>query len=96
MIQEDKTSTKKMLSTKNNIYIGLCILYILLSMINRKYPIGDVTLHIVYLSTWFFLLLWEIVDVLRDIPKIIKFKATNSLRVSCLFCIFKHSPPKTV
>ena len=31
-----------------------------------------------------------------DIPKIIKFKATNSLRVSCLFCIFKHSPPKTV
>ena len=31
-----------------------------------------------------------------DIPKIIKFKATNSLRVSCLFCIFKHSPQKTV
>lgn len=35
-------------------------------------------------------------QLLRDIPKIIKFKATNSLRVSCLFCIFKHSPPKTV
>ncbi|RHK73145.1 hypothetical protein DW048_14460 [Phocaeicola vulgatus] len=34
--------------------------------------------------------------VSRDIPKIIKFKATNSLRVSCLFCIFKHSPQKTV
>ena len=34
--------------------------------------------------------------ILRDIPKIIKFKATNSLRVSCLFCIFKHSPQKTV
>ena len=34
--------------------------------------------------------------VIRDIPKIIKFKATNSLRVSCLFCIFKHSPQKTV
>ena len=34
--------------------------------------------------------------LLRDIPKIIKFKATNSLRVSCLFCIFKHSPQKTV
>ena len=34
--------------------------------------------------------------VLGDIPKIIKFKATNSLRVSCLFCIFKHSPQKTV
>ena len=34
--------------------------------------------------------------VYRDIPKIIKFKATNSLRVSCLFCIFKHSPQKTV
>ena len=34
--------------------------------------------------------------VRRDIPKIIKFKATNSLRVSCLFCIFKHSPQKTV
>ena len=32
----------------------------------------------------------------RDIPKIIKFKATNSLRVSCLFCSFKHSPQKTV
>ena len=35
-------------------------------------------------------------NVSRDIPKIIKFKATNSLRVSCLFCIFKHSPQKTV
>ena len=34
--------------------------------------------------------------LLRDIPKIIKFKATNSLRVSCLFCIFKHSPQKKV
>lgn len=33
-------------------------------------------------------------NILRDIPKIIKFKATNSLRVSCLFCIFKHSPQK--
>ena len=32
--------------------------------------------------------------VYRDIPKIIKFKATTSLRISCLFCIFKHSPPK--
>ena len=32
----------------------------------------------------------------RDIPKIIKFKATTSLRISCLFCIFKHSPQKTV
>ena len=30
----------------------------------------------------------------RDIPKIIKFKATTSLRISCLFCIFKHSPKK--
>lgn len=28
---------------------------------------------------------------IRDIPKIIKFKATTSLRISCLFCIFKHS-----
>ena len=37
-----------------------------------------------------------IISLLRDIPKIIKFKATNSLRVSCLFCIFKHSPQKTV
>ena len=36
------------------------------------------------------------VQLSRDIPKIIKFKATNSLRVSCLFCIFKHSPQKTV
>ena len=35
-------------------------------------------------------------ELRRDIPKIIKFKATNSLRVSCLFCIFKHSPQKTV
>ena len=38
----------------------------------------------------------NLIEVSRDIPKIIKFKATNSLRVSCLFCIFKHSPPKTV
>ena len=37
-----------------------------------------------------------IITVVRDIPKITKFKATNSLRVSCLFCIFKHSPQKTV
>ena len=36
------------------------------------------------------------VFTLTQIPKIIKFKATNSLRVSCLFCIFKHSPQKTV
>ena len=35
-------------------------------------------------------------EVFRDIPKIIKFKATTSLRISCLFCIFKHSPQKTV
>ncbi|MFT0284043.1 hypothetical protein ACMSFH_25445 [Bacteroides thetaiotaomicron] len=35
-------------------------------------------------------------EIARDIPKIIKFKATTSLRVSCLFCIFKHSPQKTV
>ena len=73
MIREDKTPTKKMLSTKNNIYIGLCILYILLSMINRKYPIGDVTLNIVYLSTWFFLLLWEVVDVLINRKRNISF-----------------------
>ena len=73
MIWEDKTSIKKMLSTKNNIYIGLCILYILLSMINRKYPIGDITLHIVYLSTWFFLLLWEVIDVLINRKKNISF-----------------------
>lgn len=53
-----------MLSNKNKIYTGLCVLYILLSMINWKYPIGDVTLNIVYLSTWTFLLLWEIVDIL--------------------------------
>jgi len=33
-------------------------------------------------------------NLLRDIPKIRKIKATNSLRVSCLFCIFKHSPKK--
>ena len=36
------------------------------------------------------------IDLNRDIPKIRKFKATNSLRVSCLFCIFKHSSQKTV
>ena len=58
-----------MLLTKNNIYIGLCILYILLSMINRKYPIGDITLKVVYLSTWSFLLLWEVVDVLINKKK---------------------------
>ena len=35
-------------------------------------------------------------SLIRDIPKIIKLKATTSLRISCLFCIFKHSPQKTV
>ena len=30
---------------------------------------------------------------MRDIPKIIKFKATNSLRVSCLF-VSLSIPPK--
>ncbi|RLT73120.1 hypothetical protein D7V78_11985 [Parabacteroides distasonis] len=30
----------------------------------------------------------------RDIPEIGKLEVTNLLRVSCLFCIFKHSPPK--
>ena len=62
MIREDKTPTKKMLSTKNNML-----------MINRKYPIGDITLHVVYLSTWSFLLLWEIVDVLINRKKNISF-----------------------
>jgi len=42
-------------------------------MINRKYPIGDITLHIVYLSTWFFLLLWEVIDVLINRKKNISF-----------------------
>ena len=32
-----------------------------------------------------------LLQLIRDIPKIIKFKATTSLRISCLFCIFKHS-----
>ena len=73
MIREDKTTAKKMLSTKNSIYIVLCILYLVLLMINRKYPLGDVTLHIVYLSTWFFLLLWEVVDVLINRKKNISF-----------------------
>ena len=73
MIREDKTPAKKMLSTKNNIYIGLGILYLVLLMINRKYPIGDITLHIVYLSTWFFLLLWEVIDVLINRKKNISF-----------------------
>ena len=39
---------------------------------------------------------WIILFCKRDIPKIIKLKATTSLRISCLFCIFKHSPQKTV
>lgn len=69
MNREDKMATKKILSAKNNIYIGLCILYILLLIINRKYPIGDVMLDIVYLSTWSFLLLWEVVDVLINKKK---------------------------
>ena len=73
MIQEYKTPTKKMLSTKNNIYIVLCVLYIVLLMINRKYPMGDMTLNIVYLSTWFFLLLWEVVDVLINRKRNISF-----------------------
>jgi len=33
-------------------------------------------------------------EIHRDIPKIIKLKATTSFRISCLFCIFKHSPQK--
>ncbi len=73
MIREDKTPAKKMLSTKNSIYIVLCILYLVLLMISRKYPIGDITLHVVYLSTWFFLLLWEVVDVLINRKKNISF-----------------------
>ena len=73
MIQEYKTPTKKMLSTKNNIYIVLCVLYLVLLMINRKYPMGDMTLNIVYLSTWFFLLLWEVVDVLINRKRNISF-----------------------
>lgn len=62
-----------MLSTKNNIYIVLCVLYLVLLMINRKYPMGDMTLNIVYLSTWFFLLLWEVLDVLINRKKNISF-----------------------
>ena len=62
-----------MLSTKNNIYIVLCVLYLVLLMINRKYPMGDMTLNIVYLSTWFFLLLWEVVDVLINRKRNISF-----------------------
>ena len=50
---------------------------------------------IIILAVVAILVIWA-VSVYRDIPKIIKFKATNSLRVSCLFCIFKHSPQKTV
>lgn len=73
MIQEYKTPTKKMLSTKNNIYIVLCVLYLVLLMINKKYPMGDMTLNIVYLSTWFFLLLWEVVDVLINRKRNISF-----------------------
>ena len=73
MIEEYKTPTKKMLSTKNNIYIVLCVLYLVLLMINRKYPMGDMTLNIVYLSTWFFLLLWEVVDVLINRKRNISF-----------------------
>ena len=73
MIQEYKTPTKKMLSTKNNIYIVLGVVYLVLLMINRKYPMGDMTLNIVYLSTWFFLLLWEVVDVLINRKRNISF-----------------------
>ena len=55
------------------------------------------TLELVYLQTLQYTKNERIAAKLhRDIPKIIKFKATNSLRVSCLFCIFKHSPQKTV
>ena len=73
MDRKDKATTKKILSTKNNIYIGLCILYLVFLMINRKYPVGDMTLNIVYLSTWSFLLLWEVVDVLINRKKNISF-----------------------
>lgn len=63
MNREDQTPTTKILLTKKYVYMGLCFLYLLLSLMNKKYPIGDVMLNIVCLSTCFFLLLWEIVDV---------------------------------
>lgn len=51
------------IDTKNKIYIGLCVLYLLLSIINMKYPIKNIFLDVVYLSTWGFILLWESVNL---------------------------------
>jgi len=54
---------KTKIGTRYSIYIGLCITYILLSIINRKYPVGDTVLQAVYLSTWLFLFLWEVISL---------------------------------
>lgn len=50
------------IDTKNKIYIGLCILYLLLSIINAKHPIKNIFLDVAYLSTWGFILLWESIN----------------------------------
>lgn len=38
----------------------MCLVYIV-SMINRKYPIGDIVLKVAYLLTWGSIFLWEII-----------------------------------
>ena len=35
------------IDTKNKIYIGLCVLYLLLSIINMKYPIKNIFLGMI-------------------------------------------------
>lgn len=57
------------INKKNKIYVGLCIIYISLSMINRKYPIGDIVLNVAYLSTWGSIFLWEIINILTGKKK---------------------------
>ena len=64
--------------------------------LETKITIYKFTPQVFTLPRFYLLILLVYSRLIGDIPKIIKFKATISLRVSCLFCIFKHSPQKTV
>lgn len=52
------------MKTDYTVYICVCILYLLLSIINKIYPIGEFLLNIMYISTWGTLLLIEIRKIL--------------------------------
>ena len=73
MIQEDKTSTKKMLSTKNpHLYRAV---YLISSVLNDKQEISGRRYNTAYCLSFHlvFLLLWEVVDVLINRKKNISF-----------------------